>query len=627
LVESFKPRGDSSQTYKADGNVDHKVHAKSGLSFVTFDKNGGTVKVNGQSVSKIIYVGVFGDKHEQTGGKGGSVKVIPEGGVWRSTDGGQTWSQLSGSTDKRISHPQQGKVASDGTLYVTGSNTVAKVTRNSNQLVDLNPPAGDRTFNGLAIDYKNPKHIVAARFGLAPTEKPYTPARNGFYRSTDGGKTWQTLQVKFSTTVPWWTQFAQYVSFVEFDPNNSKKVWFGDWTHPWRCDDITAATTQWTQVGEGQTGEYVMGLATPPAKPGSQIAPLFSATIDVAGFRFSSLTQPPKMKITHVNTMGGADHPGLADGVSVAYSERDPNYMAIVGGWDHGQLGGGGASRDNGKTWTAFSDMGLKYFDGSKKYKYGRIAVGATKQANGYPILVHIPRFEIPRYSPDLGKSWTNSKGAPSGMTPSEWEPHRTLAADTVDGKKFYAFNNNVKGKGEVYRTVDGGATWKKASEIPYKWSGRTMNNYNIKTLPGAGGEVWLGVSDRYVRDDQESAMGLYRSTNSGDTWTKVTNITRVYSFAFGAPAPNRKNMSLYVFGNLDGVEGLYRSDNATSLKGNLKDAKWVQIYSFDRASGATKSLIRGRGHIEADRQVYGRVYVGTIARGLWYGEPKPRNG
>ena len=61
--------------------------------------------------------------------------------------------------------------------------------------------------------------------------------------------------------------------------------------------------------------------------------------------------------------------------------------------------------------------------------------------------------------------------------------------------------------------------------------------------------------------------------------------------------------MSLYVFGDINGERGLYRSDD--------NGAAWLKLN--DERYGLSNV-----NHIEADRDVYGRVYVGTGGRGVY---------
>jgi hypothetical protein len=85
-----------------------------------------------------------------------------------------------------------------------------------------------------------------------------------------------------------------------------------------------------------------------------------------------------------------------------------------------------------------------------------------------------------------------------------------------------------------------------------------------------------------------------------------------------------RSNPSLFVAGILHNQLGIFVSDDATAMQGDLADAHWRRIW--DHASTDMTSIYFGLSCIGADRQSYGRIYVGSVdaPRGLFYGEPVP---
>ena len=74
---------------------------------------------------------------------------------------------------------------------------------------------------------------------------------------------------------------------------------------------------------------------------------------------------------------------------------------------------------------------------------------------------------------------------------------------------------------------------------------------------------------------------------------------------ALGKPAPGSSySAAVYVVGTINGVWGVYRSDDA--------GASWTRINSDATRFG-------GIGMIAADQNVYGRVYVSGSGRGVLY--------
>ncbi|OYP49336.1 hypothetical protein CG709_02810, partial [Lachnotalea glycerini] len=103
------------------------------------------------------------------------------------------------------------------------------------------------------------------------------------------------------------------------------------------------------------------------------------------------------------------------------------------------------------------------------------------------------------------------------------------------------------------------------------------------------------------------AASGLWPSTDSGQTFTKLSNVEKADVVGFGKAAPGKDYMALYVSAQINGVRGIFRSDDVGET--------WVRINDDQHQYGSTNSSITG------DPRVYGRVYVGTNGRGIVYGD------
>jgi len=504
--------------------------APHGVSFVVFDKSTGTA---GQA-TQTIYAGAKGQ------------------GVYRSLDGGATWTLMAGSPTNFV----RAVVASNGTLYVSCDDGVVKFAGGA--WTTITPPTAGR-YVGISVDPTNPNIVMTAVQSGTNFPAP-------IYRSTNGGTSWSQISFIKHPDVPWWTGnwFAAAIASLTIDPVHPNRVWFTDFFGTWRTDDITANPSHWYTYEQGHEEVVTFALRSTPIG-----APLLSGHADVDGMRHTSLNTFPSSKF---------GNPYMGDTVSIDFEESNPNFVARVGSTRYQNSGGGAYSTDNGANWTAFPNPpGIA----------GRIAVSAASET-----MVWVPMYGSPLYSTDRGQTWKASTGAPANTVPDFWIWWQPLASDRVNNNTFYLLE---RASGNFYRSTDGGATWSTASTLPA--STANLAFFSVKAAPGMAGEVWAGLS----------ANGLWRSSNSGTTWAQIPNVQEAKLFAFGKNKLGSPNPTVFVYGKVDNTEGIFRSDDL--------GATWVRIDMPDVAVGDEANTMEG------DRQVWGRVYIGTNGTGVYYGE------
>ncbi len=186
-----------------------------------------------------------------------------DGGVWKSTDFGRTWSPIFDGQDTG----SVGAIAvaqSDPNVIYAGSGEglrrpdlsvgdgVYKSTDAGKTWKHLGLRDGQQ-INGMAVDPQNPDRVFAAVMG-----HPYgANAERGLYRSTDGGATWTKVLGKNSDTG---------AATVVIDPDNPQIVYAALWASrnpPWRLSDelqifqdgglykSTDGGTTWSQLHGG----------------------------------------------------------------------------------------------------------------------------------------------------------------------------------------------------------------------------------------------------------------------------------------------------------------------------------------------------------------------------------------
>ncbi|MFP4975335.1 cellulose binding domain-containing protein [Paenibacillus sp. CN-4] len=551
-----------------------------GLAWITIDPSSGSA---GQA-SETIYVGVA-DLEEN---------------VYRSTDGGVTWEAIPGQPAGYM--PHHGVLSDNGSLYLTYSDGVGpydgargavwRFNTQTGEWKDVSPiPAGSGEYHsgygGIAIDAQHPDTIVVATLNLWwPDEL--------LLRSTDGGETWsriwdwdgypgRKLRYNLDISAAPWLDFEKMpeppetapklgwmIGDLEIDPFNSDRMMYGTGATIYGTDNLT----NWDKGGKinlevkakGLEETAVTSLISPPSG-----AHLLSGVFDVTGFRHDNLEAPPAKMMTNPNSTTGMD-----------YAELVPNFMVRVGTADY-------------KSDPSAKSVGFSYSGGSDWYKANAeppgTAGGGTVAASADASSVLWSTPDVGVYYSKGGNSWTASQGVPSGAQ---------IASDRVNPARFYAFS-----QGAFYVSVDSGAHFTKtaASGLP------ETGGVKLKAVPGLEGEIWLaGGSDT-------GRYGLWRSSDGGASFTKLPNMEEADVVGFGKAATGHSYMAIYVSAQIDGVRGIFRS--------NDEGRSWVRINDEAHQYASTNSAITG------DPRIYGRVYLGTNGRGIVYadtlaGEPSP---
>jgi hypothetical protein len=250
-----------------------------------------------------------------------------------------------------------------------------------------------------------------------------------------------------------------------------------------------------------------------------------------------------------------------------------------------------GYSLDSGHTWqpTAGSP--------STSSRSGTIAVSADGAT-----WVWTPMREAAYVTRDHGATWTAMQGLPTGLR---------VISDSVDPNLFYAVSLTDL---TLYRSSDGAATFTPehftlpdAAPVPSAAPGSVGRGDNrggqdrIYATPGNSGDLWLAAFD-----------GLYHSVPAGDTITGISfahlpGVEEIHAFGFGKAAPKQTYPALYLVGTIHGQPGIFRSiDQART---------WVRINDDQHQWGLVLQ-------IAGDPRIFGRVYVGTHGRGVFYGDP-----
>ncbi|WP_127495250.1 sialidase family protein [Paenibacillus glycanilyticus] len=605
-------------SFTAEQNVKDYYGGEVGPVWIAFDattgKKADAKHKKSAQTTKTIYVGV----------------ADTEQSIYKSTDGGATWQPVAGQPHEGFV-PHHGVLTADGKLYITYNSAIGpydgpawngtkagsvwKLDTKSGAWTDISPAVIAPTdasgvpsypFGGLAVDPSNPNTVMVATMNM------WWPDEH-IFRSTDGGATWTSFwtmgegysrvnkyDLDYSQS-PWldWGRTSSptdveqnpklgwMIGDLEIDPFNPDRLLYGTGATLFAADHLTALDrnngdkVKVSVHAEGIEETAVLGLISPPDG-----AHLISAMGDIGGFRHEELDKAPTM-ITN---------PYFGTSTDLDYAELNPNLIVRVGNAENkdARLG---LSTDNGVTWTPASNAWTDT-DGDKT-QGGTVALSANGNTIVWaPKSASADQSRPVSYSNDHGQTWTASAGIPEGAT---------VSSDRVNSSKFYAYAD-----GAFYVSKDSGANFVKsvkAVNLPSKL------NSKFKAVPGVEGDIWLVAAKDNT--NTQSEYGIFHSTDSGATFTKLKNVQESAMIGFGKAAPGQSYMAIYMNGRINGKFGFYRSDDA--------GRSWIRINDdLHQYANATQA-------ITGDPRVYGRVYIGTNGFGIVRGDiaankPKPGN-
>jgi photosystem II stability/assembly factor-like uncharacterized protein len=552
------------------------VGTPSGSLWVTTD--GGTTwsAVSGLTAPTSTggYLIAFDPNSGVSGGKKQGIYVSSYGtGVYHSTDGGSTWSLLN-SAGMPTTHRHM-IVSASGVVFLTDNSASAtnlhKFSSGTWSLTSASINGG--TGHSIAQDPVTTANIFLGGDGQSVGAV-----------STDGGTTWVTMTTvatRSASDIPW-LQFAletyQTNGDVAFDPSLTSTLYFAEGIGAWKLANPPTTNTAYTITSQSAGIEQLVGqtvVAPPSGKP-------FVLAQDRPEFYSNSPTVYPSSYGPEASpTTPSINHGWDAD--CVAATPTTCIIMINAGGAGDKS----GISTDGGQTWTQFAGKPAAIAGNGG----GGMAASSTTNflwcENGNGDLYN---------TTNGGTSWgkITISGVPASPSETGWgfsafSYNRICAADRVDATTFYAYNYGPTGAASaagIYKSTDGGANWthvySTSLATPSGGLG-TSGPTTLRAVPGQSGHLFFssGFSDGSVHPVNTNLM---RSTDHGATWAAVpvscsgsTCFKEVACFDFGVTYSGQSYPSIFVVGWLNNVYGIYRSiDNAVT---------WVNVGDYPNGS------------------------------------------
>ncbi len=595
-VGDYKPTDDDSTMYDSD---------YTGVVWVTPDASSSKSGTPCQT----LFVGVVNKKGENT------VFVTKNGGTtWNPVTNQPTYSVVPEKNNSAVTKglfPTHGVLASNGVLYITYNDTVNVYSGDKGDVWKYDTATGDWTqispvassssddyfgYGGISVDEQNPNTLVVS------TDEQWWPDAN-IYRSTDGGRTWtsfwswngypdKTLRYTQDISAAGWLTMGKQaqapesqvkigwmIGNISIDPFDSDRMMYGTGATVYGTENLTDLD----QGGKVKLSVYAKGIeqtaVTSLISPTTGTAHLISGLGDLCGFVHTDLNTVPLSMMTS---------PTFSTTTGMDYAELNPSKYVRVGNTDKGTYSRIAISNDTGANWYSVSNCWTSSSEDTTCG--GKVAMSADGKTIVWAPEGQNSAFPV-KYSANDGNSWNECRGIPKGAT---------VASDRVDPKKFYGYSD-----GKFYVSTDSGMTFTAAvsSGLPNPSASTSPETtpVSFKAMPGSEGDIWLAGGS------EAGEYGLYHSADSGQSFTRLKNVDQCDVVGFGKAARGKSYMSLYVSAKINGIRGIFRSDDA--------GVSWVRINDDQHQYGKTNMCITG------DPRIYGRVYLGTNGRGIVYGD------
>ena len=503
------------------------------------------------------------------------------GGVWKTTNGGDSWSPLSDQeaslavaalaidpSNPQIIYAGTGEPTSGLDNYYGAG--ILKSTDGGQSWTRL----GAGVFTGIAIARivinPNDTNIIYVAAALSGVDGPASPPR-GIFRSTNGGQSWESLLG---------CQDCVGASGLEMDASNPSILYAAIWGYG--VFKSTDGGNNWSQLSGGlpnpqqiQVGRVILTLS--PSSPNVLYAS-YQATIQGqydGGVVFKSTDSGLSWTALNVgyNYCGtqcwysheAKVHPTnpniLLLGGSAAYNGQTAEDLVIqrviVGTQDGGQTWSDFTPSTNPQT-TLHPDMHVIVFDESnpttlwigndggvwKSTNSGQTWQNrntnlATLQFTGIAVDPKNPQI-IQGGMQDNNKAFTTNGGATVAWTAVDRGDGGVAFIDPFDSKIWYGTRFN-----KTFQRNDQGAGF--TGDWPFLTEGidqqdRSLFYIPLAMDPSTEGVVYLGT------------YRLYRSTNRGDSWTAISDDLSLGQGHVAAIAVAPSDASTIYVGSSDGL-------------------------------------------------------------------------
>jgi photosystem II stability/assembly factor-like uncharacterized protein len=483
-----------------------------------------------------------------------------------SADGGDTWNPVEDQTTTFMPHRC---LLSNGKLYITytdsegpstsGTGAIRKYNLATKEWTTISP--GNYSFGEVTVDPENPENLLTTT--LSTWSWQGWIAGQGatygdqIYLSTNDGASWKNL---FSTS-----SISYEEPLIEWLKKTSQLHWAGSV----KIDPFNR-----------NRAFIISGNGIYMTENLWDTKPVFKMAVtnleETVPMDLISLPEAPVVTII-------GDYDGFVyHDITKYYSRHSPSMGTTTG------LGIAGKNPEI--MVRVANDVYLTENGGAN---WSKITKPLSTANNGWcavsadgKIIVITPSGSHPFYTLDKGVTWTEIPGITANNVRffADFEKENVFYANT--GNSLYTYIYNETTTTFDYTTV----------AMPGAYNNR------LTIVPGLEGEIW------YPRNT--GGLGRVRQAHQVPV-IETLSLNLVTCVGVGKAAPDKTYCSLYIWGKPQSSDptGIYRSDD--------EGINWVRINDDSHQFGGPGNA----QFVKGDMNVYGRVYMSTIGRGVVYGE------
>lgn len=519
-----------------------------------------------------------------------------ERGIYKSTDGGNTWQQVLFVSNQAGASDLVQSPADPQVLYASFWDRI----RNNHESVVYGPhakvyksadggatwtqlggglPTGVMCRTGLAISKTNPDKVYAVYI-----DSLLTPG--GLYKTTDGGNTWTPLNITQLEDAC--ADFGWYFGKLSINPVNDEELYF----HAILLWRKAAGSNSWLNAGGGHADSHDLIFTSSGRRYWSNDGGVYRNDGQ------ASWTKSKNLPVTQF--------------YRTTYNPHEPNnYWS--GAQDNGIQKGNGANPNN---WSAvfsadgfncaFDPLDANHFwveiqngaieettDGGNSWQFGSAALGSTDRTNwdtpffmspNIPNRLYAATYRV--YGKDSGGGWGSISGDLTDGIIFEPKFHTVscLNESPVTTNKLVAGTSD----GNVWRRDANGSWFNITSGLP--------NRYvtSVRYSPTQSNRIFVTHSG--FRDN-EQIPHIHRSDDNGSTWTDISSDLPQVPVNDLFILPGQSDQTLFAATDV----GVYFSLNGGStwnrLGGNMP---YIPVFDLEQ------------------NPVRNELVAATFARGIW---------